>query len=343
MVSLSEFDYPLPEELIAQQPVEPRDASRLLVLHRETGSVEHRTFSQVVDYLHPGDVLVINDTRVIPARLRGEKEGTGGRVEVLVFQPLGTSPGGEVWKALVRGRRVRQGTRVCFPGGITATLRERVGEEWTVEFQTPRPLLSLLKEVGEVPIPPYIHLPVEDPEKYQTVYARRNGSVAAPTAGRHFTPHLLSQITARGVTIVPVTLHIGPGTFLPVRVDEVTLHRIMPEAYEVSEEAAERINGARAAGGRVVAVGTSTVRTLESVADETGKVHPGKGWTDLFILPGYRFKVVDALVTNFHLPRSTLLMLVCAFAGREIVLRAYHEAIWERYRFGSFGDAMLIL
>ena len=175
------------------------------------------------------------------------------------------------------------------------------------------------------------------------MYARRNGSVAAPTAGRHFTPRLLSQITARGVTIVAVTLHIGPGTFLPVRVEEVTRHRIMPEAYEVSEEAAERINGARAAGGRVVAVGTSTVRTLESVADETGKVHPGKGWTDLFILPGYRFKVVDALVTNFHLPRSTLLMLVCAFAGREIVLRAYQEAIWERYRFGSFGDAMLIL
>jgi S-adenosylmethionine:tRNA ribosyltransferase-isomerase len=343
MVSLSEFDYPLPEELIAQQPVEPRDASRLLVLHRQTGSLEHRTFSQVVDYLRPGDVLVINDTRVIPARLRGEKEGTGGRIEVLVFQPLGTSPGGEVWKALVRGRRVREGTRVSLPGGITATFRERVGEGWAVEFQTPRPLLSLLKEVGEVPLPPYIHLPVEDPEQYQTVYARRNGSVAAPTAGRHFTPRLLSQITARGVTIVAVTLHIGPGTFLPVRVEEVTRHRIMPEAYEVSEEAAERINGARAAGGRIVAVGTSTVRTLESVADETGKVHPGKGWTDLFILPGYRFKVVDALVTNFHLPRSTLLMLVCAFAGREIVLRAYQEAIWERYRFGSFGDAMLIL
>ena len=343
MVSLSEFDYPLPEELIAQQPVEPRDASRLLVLHRQTGSLEHRTFSQVVDYLRPGDVLVINDTRVIPARLRGEKEGTGGRIEVLVFQPLGTSPGGEVWKALVRGRRVREGTRVSLPGGITATFRERVREGWAVEFQTPRPLLSLLKEVGEVPLPPYIHLPVEDPEQYQTVYARRNGSVAAPTAGRHFTPRLLSQITARGVTIVAVTLHIGPGTFLPVRVEEVTRHRIMPEAYEVSEEAAERINGARAAGGRVVAVGTSTVRTLESVADETGKVHPGKGWTDLFILPGYRFKVVDALVTNFHLPRSTLLMLVCAFAGREIVLRAYQEAIWERYRFGSFGDAMLIL
>lgn len=343
MVSLSEFDYALPEELIAQQPVEPRDASRLLVLHRKTGSLEHRTFFQVVEYLRPGDVLVVNDTRVIPARLRGEKEGTGGRVEVLVFQALASSPGGEVWKALVRGRRVREGTRVRFPGGITATLRERIGEEWVVEFQTPRPLLSLLKEVGEVPIPPYIHAPVEDPEQYQTVYARRNGSLAAPTAGRHFTPHLLSQIAARGVTIVPVTLHIGPGTFLPVRVEEVTLHRILPEAYEVGEEAAERINEARAAGGRIVAVGTSTVRTLESVADEAGKVHPGKGWTDLFILPGYRFKVVDALVTNFHLPQSTLLMLVCAFAGRELVLHAYREAIWERYRFGSFGDAMLIL
>ncbi|MDR7435673.1 MAG: tRNA preQ1(34) S-adenosylmethionine ribosyltransferase-isomerase QueA [Armatimonadota bacterium] len=343
MVSLSEFDYSLPEELIAQQPIEPRDTSRLLVVHRHTGSLEHRIFSQVVEYLRPGDVLVINDTRVIPARLRGEKEGTGGRVEVLIFQALEASSEGEVWKALVRGKRVREGTRVRLRGGITAILRERDGEGWVVEFQAPRPLLSLLHEIGEVPVPPYIHVPIRDPEEYQTVYARRNGSVAAPTAGRHFTPSLLSRIEASGVKIVPVTLHIGPGTFLPVRVEEVTRHRMMPEAYEVSEEAAEKINEARCAGGKVIAIGTSTVRTLESVADEAGRVRPGKGWTDLFILPGYRFKVVDALVTNFHLPKSTLLMLVCAFAGRALIFSAYQEAILNRYRFGSFGDAMLIL
>lgn len=339
---IEEFDYELPPELIAQQPVEPRDASRLLVLHREGGSLEHRHFYDLPRYLEPGDALVVNETKVIPARLWARRAGTGAKVEVLLLN----RQAGDTWETLVRpGRRVPAGTELLFGQG---ELRARVKGITTaggrvMEFFYDAPWEQLLERLGEMPLPPYIKEKPADPGRYQTVYAREEGSAAAPTAGLHFTPRLLQEIRDHGVTVVSILLHVGLGTFRPVKVENIQEHEMHAEYYAVTPEVATAINAARAAGRRVVAVGTTVVRTLETVAGEDGVIHPGSGWTDIFIYPGYRFKAIDCLVTNFHLPRSTLLMLVSAFAGREQILAAYRVAVREGYRFFSFGDAMLIL
>lgn len=335
---LSDFDYTLPPDLIAQHPVEPRDAARLLVVDRATGRLEHRIFRDLPEYLRPDDVLVINDTRVIPARLRAHKN-TGGAVEVLLLRTAG-DPG--VWEVLLRpGRRARAGTRLTFPSHLTGeVVGSAPGGVWLVRFAGDRPVLEVAREIGEMPVPPYVHEALRRPEDYQTVYASVDGAVAAPTAGLHFTPALLERIRSVGVRVVTLTMHIGLGTFRPVTVDEVTQHKMDAEWYEVSDEAASALTAAQ--GSRAVVVGTSAVRTLETVAAPGGTVHAGRGWSELFIYPGYRFKATGALVTNFHLPKTTLLMLVCAFAGRDLILRAYREAIDANYRFYSFGDAMLI-
>ncbi|MDQ0287280.1 S-adenosylmethionine:tRNA ribosyltransferase-isomerase [Desulfofundulus luciae] len=339
---MSDFDYDLPPELIAQDPAPRRDESRLMVLFRDDGRMEHRLFRDIVEYLSPQDVLVVNDTRVIPARLTGCKAQGGAEVEVLLLRPLDEWR----WEALVRpGRRLRPGTRLIFGDGLAEGLVEDVTETGgrVVSFTSALPFEEVLSRLGKMPLPPYIKKYPEDPERYQTVYARQEGSAAAPTAGLHFTTELLDRIEARGVQLVRVLLHVGLGTFRPVRVQDITRHHMHAEYYEVTEEAARAINVARARGGRVVAVGTTTTRCLETVADTDGQIRPGTGWTDIFIYPGYRFKAVDALVTNFHLPKSTLLMMVSAFAGREKILHAYRTAVEMRYRFFSFGDAMLIL
>ncbi|NLN16088.1 MAG: tRNA preQ1(34) S-adenosylmethionine ribosyltransferase-isomerase QueA [Firmicutes bacterium] len=339
-MKVDEFDYYLPPELIAQHPLPRRDDSRLLVVHRAGGALEHRRFHDLPQYLLPGDVLVINDTKVRPARLWGVRP-TGGKVEVLLLNPLG----GDCWEALVRpGRRVRSGECLEFGGGL---LRARVLErtvsggrklafEWEGDFS------DILARLGEMPLPPYIKEPLRDVGRYQTVYAREEGSAAAPTAGLHFTEEILSQIQGQGIEIVAITLHVGLGTFRPVQTDLVEEHTMHAEFYAVSEEGAAVINRAKEGGGRVFAVGTTVARTLETVGS-TGRVKPGSGWTDIFIYPGYTWKVVDCLLTNFHLPRSTLLMLVSSFGGTELMRRAYQEAIRERYRFFSFGDACLII
>ncbi len=337
----ADFDYELPPELIAQTPVEPRDSSRLLVVHRETGDLEHRIFRDLVEYLRPGDLLVCNESRVIPARLHGHKP-TGGRVELLLLSRRDE----RTWEALVRGRGLHPGRQVHIesPAGqeaVTATIIDETPDGSRV-VQFDRPIEPLLSQVGEIPLPPYIHEPLRDPERYQTVYARIAGSVAAPTAGLHFTPELIKRLQEMGVRFVFVTLHVGWGTFRPVQAEEIEEHKMHPEWGQITAEAVEQIRSARAAGGRCVAVGTTTVRILETAA-ASGELAPFAGWTDLFITPGFRFRVVDAMITNFHLPRSTLLMLVSAFAGRELILRAYQEAIRRRYRFYSFGDAMLLL
>jgi len=346
---LEEFDYYLPPELIAQEPVEPRDASRLLVLDRRASTAGHHRFRELPRFLRKGDILVFNDTRVIPARLRVRRRDTGGQAELLLLRPLSAEEGGrQAWEVLGRpARRLRQGTRlVCERGQLEAVVTEslpeglrRVELGWDPEVS----LAQVLELVGEVPLPPYIHRPLRDGERYQTVYARRPGSAAAPTAGLHFTPGLLEALRHAGVQLCYLTLHVGLGTFRPLRTEKVEEARLHPEFYRVDEQAADSINAARRQGGRVVAVGTTVVRTLETVAAPEGEVRAGEGWTDLFIYPGYRFRVVDALVTNFHLPRSSLLLLVCALGGTERVLSAYREAVRERYRFYSFGDAMLIL
>lgn len=343
---VDDFDYELPEELIAQEPAEPRDASRLMVLERATGRVEHRIFRDLAEILQPGDCLVLNDTRVRPARLTGHRPG-GGRAELLLLRPLRE----DVWEVLGRpARRLRQGVRLLFggPGAEEAQLEAEVlanrGEGLLeVRFLYRGDWERLLDELGQVPLPPYIRKPLRDPERYQTVYAREPGSAAAPTAGLHFTAELLERLRGRGVLQATVTLHVGVDTFRPVLEREVEAHRMHSEFFQLGEQAVETIRRAREQGGRVVAVGTTVVRTLESAAASDGSLRPGGGWTDLFIYPGYRWRVVDALVTNFHLPRSTLLMLVAAFAGRERILAAYREAVRRRYRFFSFGDAMLIL
>lgn len=339
-----DFDYELPKELIAQEPLPDRADSRLLVLHRATGAVEHRRFRDLLDYLEPTDVLVLNETRVLPVRLRGRKEPTGAQVELLLLRPLADNG---TWETLVRpGRRVGKGTRLSFGPRLAGEVLDRSGAggrhvrfSWEGDFE------EVLGSVGEVPLPPYIKraLPAEERDRYQTVYARTPGSAAAPTAGLHFTPDLLDQIRAAGVKTVPVVLHIGLDTFRPVQVEDITEHRMHSEYYEVTEQAAREIRRVRQAGGRIIAVGTTVTRCLESAADADGHVQAGAGRTELFIHPGYRFRAVDALLTNFHLPRSTLLMLVSAFAGRETVLAAYREAVRERYRLFSFGDAMLII
>jgi len=343
-MQLNDFDYELPAELIAQQPAIQRDSSRLLVFDRLHATRRDRSFTDIVDYFDKGDVLVVNDTRVMPARLLGRKP-SGGRVELLLVRQAGDDPA--CWLAMTRSSKpLRPGTRLSFGTRLHAELLDearqqfrRVRLEWQGELQ------DVLAEVGTLPLPPYIQREVEssDRERYQTVFARHTGSVAAPTAGLHFTPQVLASLEAKGVLISSVTLHVGPGTFLPVRVENLDEHRMHCEQYEVSEELAETVNRARSEGRRVIAVGTTSTRALESACDATGMLQAGIGETELFITPGYRFRLVDALVTNFHLPRSTLLVLVAAFAGHEQVLEAYRHAVAERYRFFSYGDCMLIV
>jgi len=338
---LSDFDFALPPELIAQSPARPRDRARLMVLHRATGELVHRVFRDLPAYLRPRDVLVLNDTKVLPARLRGRRS-TGGVVEMLLLQPVS----GGAWEALLRpGRRIPEGARLVFaPGVLEATVGARTtGGTRVVELEHHEDLHSLLWRIGEMPTPPYITRRLEDPSDYQTVFARAEGAVAAPTAGLHFTDELLGAIRGQGIQVALLTLHVGLGTFRPVRTAEITRHRMDAEAYEIGREAAAAINGARPAGGRIIAAGTTCVRALESAADADGRVPAGSGSTALFITPGYRFRATDALITNFHLPRSTLLMLASAFAGRERLLAAYAEGVRLRYRFYSFGDAMLIV
>lgn len=341
------FDYELPEELIAQEPIEPRDAARLLVLDGATGGVEHRVFRDLPEYLQPGDCLVLNDTRVRRARLLGRREPGGGRVEVLLLHPVSRGADGQVWDALVRpGRKLLPGTRFVVGVDGVPAIRGEVLERTPAGGRLVRlegeDLDAALERVGRVPLPPYIRRDLRDDERYQTVYAREPGSAAAPTAGLHFAPQLLQRIRDLGVRVASLTLHIGLGTFRPVRTEHVEQHRLHAEPFRVPSEVAEAVAAARREGRRVFACGTTVCRALEAAAGPDGTVRPGEGWTDLFIYPGYRFKVVDALITNFHLPRSTLLMLVCAFAGRERVLAAYREAVRLRYRFYSFGDAMLV-
>ena len=338
----SDFDYSLPEELIAQTPVEPRDHSRLLVYHRKNGQIEHRHFYDIIDYLRPEDALVINETKVIPARLLGVKEETGVPVEVLLLRRLNATD----WEALVRpGRRLRPGTFCSFGEGLLrCEVLDNVEETGgrTVRFHCSGVFEEILDRLGEMPLPPYIHEKLQDASRYQTVYAREEGSAAAPTAGLHFTPELLDRIRRKGVTVVPVLLHVGLGTFRPVKEENAEDHVMHSEFCQVSAEAAETLNRIRRSGGRIVCVGTTSVRTLETMASEDGVIHPGAGDTAIFIYPGVRIKAVDALITNFHLPQSTLLMLVSALTGREEALRVYREAVSERYRFFSFGDAMFI-
>ena len=339
-MKLSDFMYDLPEERIAQTPVEPRDHSRLMVIHRDTDQIEHKHFYDVIDYLNPGDVLVINDTRVIPARLYGERP-TGGACEVLLLRQLAPKK----WETLVKpGKKLKPGAEIVFGDG---RLRGRVLETTDVggrivEFECEGTFEAALDALGEMPLPPYIHEQFEDRERYQTVYARHEGSAAAPTAGLHFTPELLNRIREKGIDVVPVLLHVGLGTFRPVKVENIEEHHMHSEYFEVTEDAAKRINAARERGGRIVAVGTTSVRTLESAA-ENGQLVAKRGETSIFIKPGYQYQMVDALSTNFHLPGSTLMMLVSALYDREKIISAYELAVKEKYRFFSFGDAMLIL
>ncbi len=338
-MKLSDFMYDLPEARIAQTPVEPRDHSRLMVIHRDTGAIEHRHFYDIIDYLNPGDCLVINETKVIPARLYGERP-TGGAVEVLLLKQLGPKR----WETLVRpGKKLKPGAEVLFGDG---RLKCRVMETTDVggrivEFECEGSFEAALDALGEMPLPPYIHEKLQDRDRYQTVYAKQDGSAAAPTAGLHFTPGLMDRIRAKGVDIVPVLLHVGLGTFRPVKVENIEEHEMHSEYFEVTPEAADRVNAARARGGRIIAVGTTSVRTLESAA-EGGRLVSKRGDTNIFIKPGYRFQLVDALITNFHLPGSTLIMLVSALWDRERILEAYKTAVENEYRFFSFGDAMLI-
>ncbi|MDW7650808.1 MAG: tRNA preQ1(34) S-adenosylmethionine ribosyltransferase-isomerase QueA [Bacillota bacterium] len=339
---LDDFDYQLPEELIAQIPLANRAASRLLVLDRKSGKVAHKMFPDILSYLNPGDALVVNDTKVIPARLVGKKREGGALAEVLLLHRHSANQ----WEALVRpGRRLRVGAEIDFGDGeLTAVItQEKEDGSRLVDFRYDGIFEEVLDRLGEMPLPPYIKARLEDKERYQTVYAREEGSAAAPTAGLHFTPQLLEQIKTLGVNVVTITLHVGLGTFRPVKVEDIRDHRMHSEYYRIDTESAQSLNHTRKEGHKIVAVGTTSCRVLETVTGDDGLVNPGSGWTDIFIYPGYQFKGVDSLLTNFHLPKSTLMMLISAFAGREIVLNAYQEAIKERYRFFSFGDAMLIL
>ena len=338
----SDFFYELPEELIAQDPLEDRTASRLLVLDRKTDKLEHKIFGDVINYLNPGDCLVINNTRVIPARLIGEKEGTGGKVEILLLKRREN----DIWESLVKpGKKLRPGARVIFGDGRLKAEILEIAEEGNrlVKFYYEGIFEEILDSLGEMPLPPYITHKLEDKEMYQTVYAKFDGSAAAPTAGLHFTNELLEKIRQKGIRIASITLHVGLGTFRPVKVEDVNNHHMHTEWYEVNNEAADIINETKKNGGRVICVGTTSCRTIESVADENGLMSAKTGETDIFIYPGYKFKVMDGLITNFHLPESTLVMLVSAFAGKGRVLSAYETAVKERYRFFSFGDAMILL
>ncbi|WP_247905679.1 tRNA preQ1(34) S-adenosylmethionine ribosyltransferase-isomerase QueA [Streptococcus anginosus] len=341
-MNTADFDFHLPEELIAQTPLEKRDASRLLVVNHETGQMEDTHFDAIIDQLNPGDALVMNDTRVLPARLHGEKPETGGHIELLLLKNIA----GDDWEILAKpAKRLKVGAAISFGDGrLTATVLEELEHGGRiVRFHYQGIFLEVLESLGEMPLPPYIHEKLKDRERYQTVYAKENGSAAAPTAGLHFTKELLAQIEAKGVKLVYLTLHVGLGTFRPVSVDNVDEHEMHSEFYTLSEEAADTLRQVKASGKRVIAVGTTSIRTLETIGSKfNGEIKADSGWTNIFIKPGYDWKIVDAFSTNFHLPKSTLVMLVSAFAGRELVLSAYQHAIDEKYRFFSFGDAMFI-
>lgn len=341
-MDVKEFDYELPEELIAQDPLEDRAASRLLVLDKVTGEIEHHHFRDIRQYLKAGDVLVINNTKVIPARLYGVKEGTGAAIEILLLK----NKGNDTWETLVKpGKKAKPGTVISFGDGLLKGEVVDVVEEGNrlIRFQYEGIFNEILDQLGQVPLPPYITHKLEDRSRYSTVYEKYEGSAAAPTAGLHFTKELLQEIREMGVEIAEVTLHVGLGTFRPVKVDKVEEHHMHSEFYSIEEDQAEIINRAKAEGRRVIAVGTTSCRTLESAADRMGHVKSGSGWTEIFIYPGFQFQILDALITNFHLPQSTLLMLISALAGKEKIMHAYEEAIKERYRFFSFGDAMFIV
>jgi S-adenosylmethionine:tRNA ribosyltransferase-isomerase len=341
-MKVSEFNYELPQELIAQEPLKERQMSRLLVLGKDTGNIEHRNFRDITGYLKSGDCLVLNNTRVIPARLLGEREDTGGKIEFVLLKRMS----GDIWEVILKpGRRAKPGNRFVFGGGLLNAEIVDIVEQGNrlVRFEYDGIFEQILDKVGSVPLPPYITKRLDDPERYQTVYSKHKGSAAAPTAGLHFTNELLEELKQKGVGIAYVTLHVGLGTFRPVKVENLEEHKMHSEYYTINEEACNIINRARAGGNRIVAVGTTSCRVLETSGDDSGCVSPGSGNTDIFIYPGYKFKVVDTMITNFHLPESTLIMLVSALAGKDNIMRAYNEAVKERYRFFSFGDAMLII
>lgn len=341
-MQLHDYYYELPQELIAQDPLEDRSSSKLMVLNKSTGEIEHHIFSEIGDFLKPGDCLVINDTKVIPARLLGNKVGTNAGIEVLLLKRVGQ----DVWETLVKpGKKCKIGTKISFGDGLLVGEVVDIVEEGNrkIQFTYDGIFEEILDELGQMPLPPYITHTLKDKNRYQTVYAKHEGSAAAPTAGLHFTKPLLKQLEQMGVTIAHVTLHVGLGTFRPVKVENILEHHMHSEYYCIEEAEAEKINRAKATGNRIISVGTTSCRTLESAANPDGTVKAVSGWTDIFIYPGYQFKVIDGLITNFHLPESTLLMLVSALAGREAVLNAYETAVAEKYRFFSFGDAMLIV
>jgi len=341
-MKVDDFDYYLPKELIAQRPIYPRDAARLMVLHKTTGEIEHKVFRDIVAYLKAGDVLVLNKTRVLPARLRGRRVDTGGKVEILLLNKMTLKK----WKVLVKpGKRAKLGKKLIFGKG--ELIGEVIGEtdegERILNFEYEGNFYEILERLGEMPLPPYIKEKLSDRERYQTVYGEIAGSAAAPTAGLHFTEELLNEIQNKGVSLAYILLHVGLGTFRPIKTEKVEDHKMHSEYFEIDIKDAETINRARRKGGRVIAVGTTTVRTLETAAGKEGEIFPKEGWTDIFIYPGYKFRAVDCMVTNFHLPKSTLIMLVSAFAGKENIMKAYNLAVKEKYRFFSFGDAMFIL
>lgn len=340
-MDVKDFDYYLPEELIAQDPLEDRSSSRLMVLDKKTGEIQHKIFKDILDYLKPGDCLVLNNTKVIPARLFGVKEGTQAKIEILLLKRKEN----DIWETLVKpGKKAKPGTKIIFGDGLLVGEVIDMVEDGNrlIQFSYEGIFEEILDQLGQMPLPPYITHTLKDKNRYQTVYAKYDGSAAAPTAGLHFTKELLEKVKAKGVDIAEVTLHVGLGTFRPVKVENVLDHHMHSEFYMVSAEAAEKINATKDRGGRVISVGTTSTRTLESAADENGRLKECSGWTEIFIYPGYKFKLIDCLITNFHLPQSTLVMLVSALAGREHVLAAYEEAVKEKYRFFSFGDAMFI-
>lgn len=340
-MELKDFDYYLPKELIAQHPSSVRDECRLMVLDKKTGEIEHKIFKDIIDYLNPGDCMVLNDTRVMPARLIGSKKDTGGKIEFLLLKRLE----GDKWETLVKpGKRAKVGTVFTFGDGSLEAEVKQIGDDGNriIEFHYEGIFEEILDRLGEMPLPPYITEKLEDKEQYQTVYSKNEGSAAAPTAGLHFTEELLKKIQDKGIKIVFLTLHVGLGTFRPVKVDKIEEHHMHSEYYILSKESADTINEAKKNGGRIISVGTTSTRTLETIANEDGTVREQSGWTDIYIYPGYKYKIVDALITNFHLPESTLVMLVSALSTREIILNAYEKAVKERYRFFSFGDAMFI-
>lgn len=342
VLNTKDFDYFLPEELIAQTPLEPRDSSRLMVMNRQTGALEHKHFYDILDYLQSGDCLILNDSRVLPARIFGTKAETGANIEFLLLRQVENKR----WEVLARpGKKARIGTRFVFGNGLLIGTVVDVLEDGNriVAFECEGSFYETLDKIGQMPLPPYIHEKLKDKERYQTVYSRELGSAAAPTAGLHFTKELLQKVKAKGVKIGFVTLHVGLGTFRPVKVDDVTKHKMHSEHYQITEETAALINETKKNGGRVISVGTTSCRTLETVAAKEGRICASEGWTDIFIYPGFEFQVLDGLITNFHLPESTLIMLVSAFAGYDNVMNAYKKAVEEHYRFFSFGDAMLLL